>query len=87
MADYMQDLDDVRAVVQLYVEGSNGNGDSLRQAFSSGATMAGHIGAMDTYIPIGDFIAMVEAGPGMAGPNYQATIRSIDLTGDAGVAV
>jgi hypothetical protein len=49
--------------------------------------MMGHIGPMDTYIPITDFFAMVEANPGMAGPGYQAVIRSIDVAGDAGVAV
>lgn len=87
MSDYMQDLDDVRDVVQLYVEGANGDGDKLRRAFHADARMAGHIGSMDTYIPISDFIALVEAQPGLAGPSYQATVRSIDLTGDAGVAV
>jgi hypothetical protein len=30
---------------------------------------------------------MVAAKPGMAGPNYKATVRSIDIAGDAGVAV
>ncbi len=49
--------------------------------------MMGHIGAMDTYFPIGDFFSMVEGQPGMAGPNYTAAIRTIDVTGDAGVAV
>jgi hypothetical protein len=42
---------------------------------------------MDTYFPIGEFYKMVEASPGMAGPNYKAVIRTIDLAGDAGVAV
>ncbi len=87
MSDHMQDLDEVRAVVQLYIDGANGDADKLRQAFHADARMAGHIGPMDTYVPIGDFIAMVEAQPGMAGPAYRATIRSIDITGDAGVAV
>lgn len=87
MSDQMKDLDDVRAVVQLYIDGANGDGDKLRQAFHPDALMAGHIGPMDTYMPITDFISMVEAQPGMAGPGYRATIRSIDLTGDAGVAV
>ena len=49
--------------------------------------MMGHIGAVDTYMPIEDFFAWVEANPGMAGPNYRATIRAIDVVGDAGVAV
>ena len=49
--------------------------------------MFGHIGAMDTYVPITDFFAYVEAQSGMAGSGYRAIIRSIDLAGDAGVAV
>ena len=87
MSDYFKDLDDVRAVVQLYIDGANGDVAKLKQAFHPDARMMGHIGPMDTYVPITDFFAMVEAQPGMAGPNYQATIRAIDLVGDAGVAV
>ena len=35
----------------------------------------------------GDFIAMVGRNPGLAGPSYEARVRTIDVTGDAGVAV
>ena len=87
MSDYFQDLDDIRAVVQLYVEGASGDAAKLSQAFATDARMYGHIGPMDTYVPITDFVAMVEGSPSMAGPNYQATIRSIDIAGYAGVAV
>ena len=87
MSDYMNDLDKVRSVIQLYIDGANGDAAKLRQAFHPDARMMGHIGPMDTYVPITDFIAMVEAQPGMAGPNYQATIRTLDVVGDAGVAV
>ena len=87
MSDYFKDLDDVRAVVRLYIDGANGDVAKLKQAFHPDARMMGHIGPMDTYVPITDFFAMVEAQPGMAGPNYQATIRMIDVVGDAGVAV
>jgi hypothetical protein len=87
MSDHLQDLDDVRAVVQLYIDGANGDVAKLRQAFHPNAQMMGHIGPMDTYVPIEEFFKMVEAHPGMAGPEYRATIRSIDLSGDAGVAV
>jgi hypothetical protein len=87
MSDYMKHLDEIRAVVQLYIDGANGDVEKLRAAFHPTATMMGHIGPMDTYVPIGDFFAMVEAHPGMAGPNYQASVRTIDVVGDAGVAV
>ena len=87
MSDYTKDLEDVRAVVQLYIDGASGDADKLRQAFHPDARMYGHIGPMDTYVPVSDFIGMVEAGPNMAGPNYTAIVRSIDIAGDAGVAV
>ena len=87
MSDYLTDLDEVRAVVQLYIDGANGDVAKLERAFHPDARMMGHIGPMDTYVPITDFIAMVKATPGMAGPNYRATVRTIDIVGDAGVAV
>ncbi len=87
MSVALQDLEDVRALIQLYIDGSNGDVAKLKQAFHADARMFGHIGPMDTYIPIGGFFDMVQAQPGMAGPKYQAVVRSIDLTGDAGVAV
>jgi hypothetical protein len=49
--------------------------------------MMGHVGPMETYIPIGGFFDMIAKMPGLAGPNYKALVRSIDLTGDAGMAV
>jgi hypothetical protein len=87
MADYLQDLDDVRAVIQLYIDGANGDVAKLERAFHPDARMMGHVGAMDTYVPITEFFKMVKARPGMAGKNYKAVVRSIDLAGDAGVAV
>jgi hypothetical protein len=87
MSDYMKDLDDVRAVVQLYIDGASGDVAKLRAAFHPNAQMMGHIGPMDTYVPIEEFFKMVEHSPPLAGPNYKATIRSIDVVGDAGVAV
>ena len=87
MPTYLQDLDDVRALIQLYIDGSNGDVAQLKKAFHPDAHMFGHIGPMNTYIPISGFFDMVQAQPGMAGPNYKATVRNIDLTGDAGVAV
>ncbi len=71
-AQHLQDLADVRALIQLYVEGSNGDGDKMRQAFHPDAHMFGHIGPMDTYEPITQFTAMVESHPGLAGPKYPA---------------
>ena len=87
MSQMINDLDEVAALIHLYIDGSNGDGAKLKEAFHPDAWMMGHIGPMDTYMPITDFIGFVETQPGMAGPNYRAIIRSIDLAGDAGVAV
>lgn len=87
MESYLKDLEEVRAVIQLYIDGSNGDVAKLKRAFHPDAMMMGHIGAMETYFPITEFFKMVEGRPGMAGPNYKAYVRNIDLAGDAGVAV
>jgi len=87
MADYLQDVDEVRALIQLYIDGANGDITKLKKAFHADAHMIGHVGPMDTHIRISGFFDMVQAQPGMAGPKYKAVVRSIDLTGDAGVAV
>ncbi len=63
MKSHLQDIADVRAVVQLYIDGASGDAAKLREAFHPDARMFGHIGDMATYIPIGDFIGMVESSP------------------------
>jgi hypothetical protein len=87
MKDQLQDIADVRAVIDLYIEGASGDAGKLRDAFHPDARMFGHIGDMETYVPIGDFIGMVESSPSMAGPDYTADVRMVDVSGDAGVAV
>ena len=87
MKDHLQDIADVRAVVQLYIDGASGDAAKLKEAFHPDARMFGHVGDMETYIPIGDFIGMVEASPSMAGPNYAPTSAPSTCIGDAGVAV
>jgi len=82
----MDDYDDIRRVVQLYVDGANGDVAKLEEAFHPEARMYGHIGPMETNIPITDFFKMIGDMPGLAGPSYKATISSIDLVGDAAVA-
>lgn len=46
----MQDIADVRAVIQLYIEGASGDAAKLIEAFHPDARMFGHIGEMATYI-------------------------------------
>jgi hypothetical protein len=87
MESHLRDLEEVRGLIQLYIDGANGDVAKLKEAFHPDARMMGHIGPMETYIPITDFFKMVERQPGLAGPNYKAYVRNIDLAGDAGVAV
>lgn len=83
----MNDLEAIERVVQLYIDGANGDVPKLEAAFHADAQMFGHIGPMDTYFPIGDFFKLVADNPGLAGPNYRAKITSINVAGDAAVAV
>lgn len=88
MLSSIDDLREVRKVIQLYIEGSNGDVAKLEAAFHPHARMFGHIDDNPTGSgPITDFIKYIEANPGNAGPKYQADIRSIDISGDAGVAI
>jgi len=88
MTTNTDDLAAVREVIRLYIDGANGDVAKLRRAFHPDATMSCHIGsATDTFTPIENFFDLVASGTEMAGPNYSAEIRSIDLTGDAGVGI
>jgi hypothetical protein len=89
MVQYLKDLEEVKEVIQLYIDGSNGDVEKLKKAFHKDAHMMGQIGnlGLKTYFHISEFFKLVESKPGMAGPNYKAFIRNIDLTNDAGVAV
>ena len=76
MKDHLDDIADVRAGIQLYIDGASGDAAKLKEAFHPDARMFGHIGDMATYIPIGDSIGMVESSPTMAGPDYAADVRT-----------
>jgi hypothetical protein len=86
MGQYMDDLEEISRVVQLYIDGANGDVAKLEEAFHPSAWMFGHIGPMETNIPIQDFFKMITEMPGLAGPAYRARITSIDVIGDAAVA-
>ncbi|MBT4099839.1 MAG: hypothetical protein HOC05_24900 [Gemmatimonadetes bacterium] len=88
MPSLLDDLNDVRELIQLYIEGSNGDVGKLEAAFHAEARMFGRLGDNPTSSgPIGDFIEWIGQTPGNAGPNYRADIREIDISGDAGVAI
>lgn len=88
MASLLEDLNDVRELIHLYIEGSNGDVGKLEAAFHVDARMFGHLGDNPTTSgPISDFIEWIGRTPGNAGANYRADIRQIDISGDAGVAI
>jgi putative lumazine-binding protein len=66
MSTHVQDLDDVRAVIQLYIDGNNGDIGKLEQAFHPAARMAGRFGAeVDDNVPIADYFSSVASRPGL----------------------
>jgi len=88
VAQRMQDLEAITHVVQLYIDGASGDVAKLREAFHPDARMYGHIGEVKHAIPITGFFDMVANAKGsFAGPRYKSRIVSIDVVGDAGVAV
>jgi hypothetical protein len=83
-----QDHVDVARVVQLYIDGASGDVGKLEEAFHADARMFGHVGDVHTYVPIGEFFKIVANSAGhLAGPNYSSSIRSIEVVGDAAVAI
>ena len=84
------DYDDIKALVGLYVDGcANGDAAKLTKAFHPRAFLMGHGEKLGFkgHFAVDKFIEIIQQSPGMAGPNYAAKIRSIDLCGDAGVVV
>ena len=78
----------IERVVQLYVDGANGDVGKLEEAFHADARMFGHIDDMHTYVPIGEFFKIVANSSGhLAGPNYTSKVTSVQVVGDAAVAV
>jgi hypothetical protein len=88
MSNDVRDFDDVRAVVQLYVDGNNSDVEKLQRAFHPAARMAGRFGAeVDDNVPVADYISWVAAQPVLAGPEFRSVVRTMDLSGDAGMVV
>ena len=89
MPGYLAEHEEVRRIVQLYIDGANGDVEKLKEAFHPTAHMHGEIGSLGlkSYYPVQNFIDMVAEKPGMAGANYKAYVRNIEISGDAGVAV
>ena len=88
-ASHLQDIADVRALIQLYVEGSRTATatrcarHSIRWPTCSGTSAT----TCPPTNPSPTSTALVEANPGLHQTNYTWDIRTVDIVGDAGVAV
>jgi putative lumazine-binding protein len=87
MTDRMDDLEAVAAVVQMYVDGAaRADVELLRDAFFESARMYGNEDDVHFDVPIQDFFDEVASLP-VPGPRFRSHVVSIDVVGDAGVAV
>ncbi len=81
------EIEAVRQVIEQYVEGSQGNLETLKAVFHSDARMTGYLG--DTLIlgtpqPFFDAVENAATPESLAG--YKAEIRSIEVVGHAASA-
>jgi hypothetical protein len=86
-ADAVRDYDEVRRVVQLFLDGeAKGDVAKLEEASHPDARMFGSVGGARYDMPIAEFIKLAADEPGDTG-HHRARIVSVDQTGDAAVAV
>jgi hypothetical protein len=86
-ADAVREYDEVRRVVQLFLDGeAKGDAGKLQEASHRDARMFGSAGGTRYDMPIAEFIEMAVKEPGDTG-NHRARILSVQQTGDAAVAV
>lgn len=82
----LDDIEAVKAVMQLYIDGADGDVAKLKQAFHPDAQMFGHVGETRRDMPISQFIEGVgKAGPNLTGPKYRAEMQDIKVAGRAAV--
>jgi hypothetical protein len=84
------DYDDVKALIGLYIEGcSHGDAAKLTKAFHPRAYVMGHGEKLGFkgHFPADKYIEILQQSPNLAGPTYEAKIRSMDVCSDAGVVV
>ena len=85
-ADAVRDYDEVRRVVQLFLDGeAKGDAAKLQEASHPDARMFGSVGGSRYDMPIAEFIGLAVKEPGDTG-NHRARILSVQQTGDAAVA-
>ena len=86
-ADAVREYDEVRRVVQLFLDGeAKGDAAKLREASHPDARMFGSVSGTRYDMPIAEFIELAAKEPGDTG-SHRARILSVEQTGDAAVAV
>jgi hypothetical protein len=81
------DHDDIRAVLQLYMDGSaQGDVSKLRDAFHPESRMFGSLGGNRVDIPIEAFFELAGQGPADTAGRYRGRVISITQVGDAATA-
>jgi hypothetical protein len=86
-ADAVREYDEVRGVVQLFLDGeAKGDTAKLNEASHPDARMFGSVAGTRYDMPIAEFIEMAAKEPGDTG-NHRARILSVQQTGDAAAAV
>jgi hypothetical protein len=87
MTDRMDDLEAVAALVQMYIDGAaRADVELLREAFLESARMYGYEKDVHFDVPIQDFFEEVASLP-VPGPGFRSHVVSMNIVGDAGVAV
>ena len=85
-ADAIREYDEVRRVVQLFLDGeSKGDAAKLREASHPDARLFGSVGGTRYDMPMAEFIELAAKEPGDTG-NHQWRILSVQQTGDAAMA-
>ena len=80
--------DDIRAVLQLYMDGSaRGDVSKLREAFHPDSRMFGSLGGKREDMPIQAFFEMAAQGPADTAGRYRGRVLSITQVGDAAGAI
>ena len=85
-ADAVRDYDEVRRVVQLFLDGeSKGDAAKLQEASHPDARMFGSVGGTRYDMPIAEFTDLAVKEPADTG-HHRSRIISVQQTGDAAVA-
>lgn len=85
-ADTVREYDEVRQVVQLFLDGeAKGDAAKLKEASHPNARLFGSVGGTRYDMPMAEFIELAVKEPGDTG-THRARILSVQQTGDAGVA-